>query len=938
MKKQSILGLMLRLSIPILLFQLLGYYLLALDPHKKIDYYLTDQWQIHEGIPSNTVLSITQTPDGYLWIGTKMGLVRFDGMGFELIRFDDREEVYTQEIRHLMVDKVGRLWIGSFSALTLCDLSSYRFHTFIPDDGITVDGVRRIMNDSKGNIWISFTSSYINRFINGQFIAFNESHGLLGKKINTILEDRQGSLLFASRESGIFSYKDETFIKYPLPGLENHTTITMHEDPNGNLWIGTTTGLLRIIRIRGKRNKKYTTSHGLTNDIITCILEDSEGILWIGTSKGLNRVKIKKDGSVSFESLLTTFSINYLFEDREKSLWVATDNSGLLRLKDSKFIPYAPFGHIESQPLSLYQDRLGDLWIGTHSGKLLRCQGSDVVEMITIPGLEGTGIAAITEDEKGNLWLGTTGKGVVKKKQDGYVTFTTSEGLADNLVTSIFKDSRNNLWFSTFDGVSVMRFESGLIETFNSSNGLSGQVVHNVSEDNARRIWIAADRGITVLKNGAGIFKKKDIIHYLSGISVNGIYEDPDLDSAIGPVFWIATNGSGLKRLSLQDGGITSYTAAQGMTSNFIFQFLEDSRGDFWLMSNSGILRVLKSELNRLAAGSIDYVNSISYGLSDGMKSLEFDNEFSTNSVLKTNDGAFLFITKKGITSVNPANIRLNKTPPPVVIEKVLFEDRPVTLKPSAEPLSFIGVKELRFYFTAPTFLSPDKTKFKYRLVGESNDWVFLPPGAQRAAYYRDLSPGTYTFNVTACNAEGVWNPTGAVVTFILKPNFYQTFVFKLAFVLLFLVLSILSYLYIKRKSTFVSQSKGKKVKYKSTSLNPDFTQECITKLTYLMEVKKAFCDADITLQSLAEKMSIASYQLSQLLNEEMNRNFADFINWHRVEEAKRILSTPRGARRKISSVAIDVGFNTMAAFYKVFKKYTGTTPTEYKKKITNRK
>ena len=414
------------------------------------------------------------------------------------------------------------------------------------------------------------------------------------------------------------------------------------------------------------------------------------------------------------------------------------------------------------------------------------------------------------------------------------------------------------------------------------------------------------------------------------------IYEDPSALDEEGVVYWIATEGAGLKRLSLKNGTVTShttYTTAHDMASNFIYQFLEDSRGNFWLMSDSGILRVGKSELDRIANGSADKMNCTSFGISDGMKSLEFDNKFSRNSVLRAGSGEFRFITKKGISMVNPAKMGINKTPPPVVIERIGFNRRSIPLQPDAGPVTFKGISNLSFHFTALTFLSPEKTSFKYRMEGVDADqrgWISLRPGQARAAHYRDLAPGTYIFRVTACSAEGVWNPTGASVTVILEPFFYQILVFKIVVLLLFTALAGAAfYIYKKRKPLF-----EKKAKYKGATLDPSFVEESMTKLKYLTEIEKVYCDADITLQSLAEKMSIAPYQLSQLLNEKLDRHFADFINWHRIEEVKSILGSPGGARRKISAIAIEVGFNTMVAFYRAFKKYTDTTPTLYKKEV----
>ena len=939
----------------VIILQLFCCYLWGLDPHKSVDRYLEDKWDISDGIPSNTVLSINQTPDGYLYVGTSKGLVKYDGVKFSIVRFAGKEKIYSQEIRDLFVDGEGTLWIGSKAGLISYRYKTGQFKTFTKDDGIIGDGIRRIKDDMKGNTWISFTASYVNRFSNGEFTAFNESHGLSGKRINAIIEDSQGHLLLGDRENGIFTYKEGKFFKYPIPGLDNVLIITMYEDRGGELWIGTDIGLFRVDRVKGKGTRRYTTGEGLSSDYITSIREDSEGNLWVGTKQGLNRIKKKQDDSVNIDYLLKTSLVNCIFEDREKSLWLGTDNAGIKRLKDGKFMTYPPFeAHPGELPVSLFQDRHGDTWIGTLSGKLFRSWGNDLIESAAIPDSSGAGIAAIAEDAEGNLWLGTMGRGVFQKKNNHLIQLTNHDGLADNLVTSIYRDSRDNLWFSTFDGVSVLRPGYGIIESFKAGDGLKGKVVHNVYESKAGDILIAADKSFTILPKvlqggagspdrlrGGGFFKKRSLSFtepkaILSGISVTCIYEDlSDPDAGGIGIYWIATDGAGLNRLSLKDGTVISYTTAQGMTTNFIYQFLEDSQGNFWLMSNSGILRVSKHELNRFARGEVDQVDCISFGISDGMKSLEFDNEFSRNSALKTGDGEFWFITKQGISIVNPEKIRFNQTPPPVVLETVYFDRQSFALHPDAKAVTFKGIRNLSLHFTAPTFLSAEKTKFRYRLEGVDREWILLSPGQERAAYYKDLTPGTYTFKVTACNAEGVWNQTGDFLTFTLKPRFYQTFLFKIA--VLFLLAAILAaafYIYKKKKRSFEIREMETKEKYKGSPLNPSFADECITRLKYLMEIEKVYCHADITLQSLAERISIAPHLLSQLLNERMDRNFSDYINGYRIEEAKKILQSSRGSQRKISAVAIEVGFSTMAAFYNAFKKHTGTTPTRYKKEI----
>lgn len=904
----------------------------GLEPTKKVTQYLVDHWEESDGIPSNSIRLIRRTPDGYLWFATDKGLVRFDGVTFALVSFTGREEAgprgrITPDT--LYADGDGTLWIGSAGGLTSYHHQTGKFTTYTAADGLIDDRIRLIREDMRGNLWISFYSSYVSRFTGGEFVAYNRSHGLEDKKTNAVVEDRKGNLLFGTSEKGVFRYKDEKFFAYPVPGLDGLRVNTMVEDRNGNLWIGTNNGLFKVT---DAGTTVYTTGKGLSNKYITDILEDRDRNLWIGTAKGLNRLRATRDGGETVERLFTSHTILCLFEDNEKSVWVGTYDSGVKRLKDGKFASYPPLdAHPGELLFSLYRDRRGDVWIGTVSGKLFHCRGEEIIELLEPSALSGAGIAAIGEDAEGNLWLGTNGKGAVRMKNKTFAPFTTRDGLTDNQVMSIYGDSRNDLWFSTFDGVSVLRFADGVFESLDSHNGLSGKRVHNVYEDGSHNIWIAADRGITFLKEGK--IEKQNMAYYLPGIPITCIYEDPSTPGDDGGIYWIATDGAGLKRLTLtgNSASTVSYTTTHGMTTDFIYRFFEDPQGNFRLMSKNGILRVSKIELNRVARGELDSINCVSYGISDGLKSDEFNNRFSRNSALKGENGELWFITRKGISIIDPGKIRVNKTPPSVVIESAFLNHRPIPRRPGSDAGIFRGKGNLRIRFSAPTFLSPEKIKFKYRLEGVDKDWLFLPPGGDRTVQYQP-APGAYTFRVTACNAEGIWNRTGASFTFELKPYFHQTVLFKIAALLIFAGLAAVAFYVFKKRP---GEKNGKKEeKYKGASLEPAFVDVCVTKLMYLMDVEKVYRNENLTLRSLADKLKIPAYQLSQIINDKLERSFSDFVNFHRIEEAKKILENPNGEGTKITAMAYKVGFHSMTAFYQAFKKYTGMTPKQYREKI----
>ncbi len=902
----------------------------GLNPGKPVSRYIIDKWEIADGLPSQTILSITQTPDGYLWIAASRGLIRFDGIKFTQIPFIyDKQGQPAEADKNvipdiLFVDRTGTLWIGSQAGLTSYRFKDASYTTYTAKDRLTKDRVRFIRDDMKGNLWISFFSGFMDRFSNGEFVSFGPSKGLTGNKINGIIENRKGSLLVATREKGIFLYRYGRFVPYPVQGIENGLTICMFEDHSGSLWIGTNTGLYEAVE---KRTVKYTTQDGLSDNYITDILEDSDQNLWVGTVKGLNRIQKKEGGGVVIEQMLEPLTITCVTEDREKSLWIGSYDSGMRRLKEGKFMSYNPHvsqtGETEKGEIfiSLCETPQGDTWIGGVDGKLWRCRDGSVTESLCIPGLTGTFNTAVLEDDDGTLWVGTNGKGVFYKKNRGFVSLTTREGLADNLVTSIFKDSSGNLWFGTFDGASRLR--NGIMDSLKSPGILRGKIVYNIYEDKNHHILLATDKGIHMIKNGD--ITRKDSRYYLKDIPISCIYEDPGETKEKSSIFWVATHGEGLKRI--KNGKITSYTTAEGMITNFIYQFFEDPQGKFWLMSDSGILRLDKMELNLFADDPSNPINCVSFGIADGLPDLEFNNEFSRHSALKTRNGEFRFITKKGISVVNPTDIPINKVPPPIIMESVFFNDQPIPLYTEPAPYSARGVTRLKFLFTAPSFLSSQKIRFKYKLDGVDTQWMFLPLGKERAAVYQNLRPGLYTFHVTACNSEGLWNPTASTLQVLLKSYFTETAFFKIG-VVLFLTLSAAGGTILYKKKAL-----EKKAKYKDAPLNPRFADECVKKLLHLVEVEKIYRDPNLSLPVMSEKMSISHHLLSRILNEKMNRNFPDFINQYRVEEAKVILQDPQRKDQKIALVAFDAGFNTVVAFYTAFKKNTGLTPAQFKKK-----
>lgn len=263
-----------------------------------------------------------------------------------------------------------------------------------------------------------------------------------------------------------------------------------------------------------------------------------------------------------------------------------------------------------------------------------------------------------------------------------------------------------------------------------------------------------------------------------------------------------------------------------------------------------------------------------------------------------------------------------------MVLKRIIFNYETVPGDQSGK--SFKGIKSILFFFTAPTFISRERVKFKYKLVGFDKDWILLEGNQERMMHYENLPPGQYTFRVIAGNSDGIWNNTGASFGFTLKPWFYETLTFKISTALIVVLIVLGTYYTLKK---YVSFHKIKD-KYKQSTLDPVKTETYMQKLLYLLKEEKIYKDQQISLNSLAEKISLQPRELSQLINEQLNKNFWGLINSYRMEEVFRLLKDTKKNQRTILDIAFEVGFNSKEAFNRVFRKHTGMTPSQYKKKM----
>lgn len=728
----------------------------ALDPKKVITQYVHQAWTEDDGLPQNSVQCITQTRDGYIWLGTEEGLVRFDGVRFAVFNKYNTRAFMHNNVQTLIEDRKGILWIGTFGG-GIVHFNDNEWRGFGSREGLSNDQVLSIREDRLGNVWVG-TANGLNKFTNGKLQILSALDGLCSGRILEIYEDHSGGIWIGTSE-GLSRFENNRFSCNK--DLSDIRVLALWGDRDGSLWVGTANGLNHLKD--GKRTI-YSTDDGLSNTAVTSLYGDHDGNLWIGTNGGgLQRFQQGTFSQFSEIHGLIGIKVWSLFEDREENLWVGTAGGGLNRFHDGKFLTYTTAEGLTGNAVwSIFEGKDGTVWIGTEGGGLTRLKNGIFSRFTPIDEYSNL-IWSVYEDRQGGLWLGTPGDGLIHFKDGRSKIFNQQGGLSVNAVWSIFEDRTGNLWIGTF-GVALNRLNGGKFQKYSAQDGLLNPFVHAIVEDPEGSLWIATEGGLNLFRNGRfTVYSVKD---GLSSDSIMSLHVDSE------GIVWIGTNGGGLNRL--EQGKITSYTRKDGFCDDVIFQILEDFKGNLWMSSNNGIFRVKKQDLDQFDEGNIPAVPCTNFGKADGLESAETNGGYQPGAC-RTKDGRLWFPTIKGVAVIDPDNIPENKLVPPVVIEDVVVDNKPVARRPGkSSNLSLDPGKErIEFRYTALSFQAPEKVQFQYRLEGFDKNWV--DAGTRRIAYYTNLAPGRYEFKVIASNNDGVWNRNGAALAVYLKPFFYQT-------------------------------------------------------------------------------------------------------------------------------------------------------------------
>ncbi len=717
--------------------------------------YNVDHWGVDHGLMHENVGAVTQTRDGYLWIGSDGGLARFDGVKFLAHRCKSTPGLVGDTVRALFEDSKGVLWVGTNRGLSRYSDGKFEAAIEMP----TTHAVFDVCEDGDGNVWIATQNSLV-KYRNGTYTTITAPALPEGRGITSVFVDSQKRLWIGVVDyPGVVCYQNGKFEQVEHSGAIGSFVTSIGESPKGTMWFGTNGA--GLVRQRENRFVRFDSEHGLAGRYVTELYTDPTGSLWIA-ALGLQRFS---EETSSFETVATnaTPSIRHVWSDHEGSVWAATYGDGLLRVRPARYkILNAESGLPGDLVRTVMQDTMGAIWLAQGGFGAVKVAGDGTTTRLLPPDHEIQGDEALSTftTRSGHTFFGSQRALYLwhEGKLTSHVEYRRSR--------AFFEDSKSKVWIGTFES-GLVYWKDGEFTRLPLPAALAKATACLFAEDSDGTIYVGTmSHGVLRLKeDGVDIYNTSNV---LPSDEARALFVDADRN------LWVGTKRGPAIRI---DGKWHSHAWMSEMIDQYVTGIV-NIPDDYLLINTSrGVMRFHRKEVidavrNGVRPERLRQVVIAEAARTGNIGAACFPGTWTAKS------GEVWIAARKGAVVIDPQKIRQDTHLPPIKIEQ-LNADGTNRLGGSAVKLN-AGTRQLTIEYSALTFVQPNRVFFKYQLSGYEDEWI--DAGTRRVAFYNNLPPGTYAFRVKACNSDGVWNETGASVAFTVLPFFYQTWWFRFAF------------------------------------------------------------------------------------------------------------------------------------------------------------
>jgi signal transduction histidine kinase/ligand-binding sensor domain-containing protein len=727
----------------------------ALDPDKPLGAYTVEVWGMRDGLYGAMVRAIDQTADGYLWVASYGGVARYDGSRIVHLPVDP-----PGDLAGVAADARGVLYIAPRRGAIRCAAKDRLVPCPSVIPALTGDVPSFTVNrDRLGTVWASTVGRALALNLRGDAADALALEGPFGDVAAVARDPRDDDRLWVAGSEGLFAGRRGDFHRVVGPrGPLSDAVLALAEGRRGALWALTAQALWRI---EGGQPASFALPADTVMGAQSVVLEDRDGNVWVGTGNGLLRFRAGRFDVYTKADGLPDNEVSALFEDREGSLWLGTRSGSLAQLTDRTVASIHGPPSLRFEPIeSVCEDPTGAFWFGSRLG-LTRWKDGVERTFTRADGVPGGRVFATYPAASGEIWVGAT-NGLARwrhetQRLDRPYPFTET-------VFSLYQDRHGVLWIGTNRGLHRADPKRPVVEAVPASGNFQPGQIRGLQEDAQGQLWVTSVGGLArVQRDAGGGVRLQPVLEGTRDVARadRGIVRDR------AGTLWF---GAGTTLVRLRDGRFRSFGAAEGLPRDWLFQVLPDDHGYIWFATARTISRVALRDLETIGGREPPRVPVTSFDTSDSRREIAARRS-RTPGAWKGRDGRLWFATLRGVVTIDPTDVKVNRLPPTVLIETALVDGRPADVEQDNEFPP--GAGNLEFHFAGVTLLEPRRSNHRYRLEGFDQGWV--DAGTRRVAYYTNIAPGAYRFRVQASNADGVWNEAGATLSLRLRPHFYRT-------------------------------------------------------------------------------------------------------------------------------------------------------------------